>query len=175
MLHVSLGPQYLEGLMCLYSDMSQRNINPAALRYDVFRGKAGISNGLPCVCMVALSSSLTMARLKCEAVDTKASQGSSLEGIAANKTTCIHTNIILFALLVVYFTGVCIDTYLISSIICLVADGHVIVAGIPGVCGSRSVCRFFRSTAPATVWASYEITPRHETSQEVAEGFLRRL
>ena len=30
----------------------------ATLRYDVFRGKAEISNGLPCVCRVAFPSAL---------------------------------------------------------------------------------------------------------------------
>lgn len=41
MLQVTLGSQYLEGLMCLYSDS-----RPG---YNVFRGKAEIPNGLPCV------------------------------------------------------------------------------------------------------------------------------
>jgi hypothetical protein len=41
--------------MCLYSDIFQRNINPVAPSYDVFRGKAEISNGLPCVCTVTFS------------------------------------------------------------------------------------------------------------------------
>ena len=45
-------------VMCLSSNIFHHNINPVALWYDVFRGKAAISNGLPCVCRVAFLSAL---------------------------------------------------------------------------------------------------------------------
>src|SRR5664280_918612 len=53
------------GAIFLPSAIPHRNINPVALWYDVFRGKAEISNALPRVCTVAFSPSLRMTGLKC--------------------------------------------------------------------------------------------------------------
>jgi len=47
------------GAIFLSSGIPHRNSNPVALWYDVFRGKAAISNDLPCVCAVAFLGTLT--------------------------------------------------------------------------------------------------------------------